>query len=790
MLNPGTTQNARNHEELNQFLLDINTLPEGANPDDFENIKSKKISDFLKSERSVGINGEDFALIIKDAKFDGDSTRIAVIKNFLISERSLEINVEDFVEIIKSADVKGEIRKLTLMNIILESQRLGVITSKNFVEIIKSAKFNDDEFKLLSIKNFLSSEKSSGVNCNDFVEIIKSVEFKDYEYAKFFLIVNFLESKRSEGINIEDFALIIKNVELKPNIFKYELIRSFLKNRLSNPTHKDLAKIIKEVGLQNQADTAVNLYVKKFSASENYIENFIDFTKVLQPNEAMQCEFVKEFIENNQINQDNVMGLKPFIEGLQDNELALDIINNLSGKGILVNAKDTLSLVKNRSKKQYAFLTEIVGDKTLNDCITETRIRILKEKFGEELNVDNQLITVSDLISYYDMVNQTSTLFAMLKPEFKKQLRDNFSPSAEMLLYKPTELEKLNSLLGQRGIEFESKNYFVENAKLCDYLKEKVGNVEEIKSDKTYQINFTNFGIEEEKQAELNTLFNELLKSNDPANDPANDPDKEKVAKFFSDLLGIDLSDIDGDKLKAFFQENKKELAHCFCDKELSKEDFKSLFTTIRDGCFANIGAQFKKMLYGAMIKDEDAQILYAVADDKIFSGIINNHGSDIMVDNFNPINNAIIKSYYLSPMALVTKTSQEEMLTNQKTWEIIGKIAGDDKKIEIYDKLSESYSDTTIFNQKAKEIASFLIVKEIVGEEKIRDLTSKNPQLKKLGDFVLDLGVEDISQSSQGSQQDVSSPQSSPRVQEDGSPAPRVNCLNLFSLIRCWRGQ
>ena len=131
--------------------------------------------------------------------------------------------------------------------------------------------------------------------------------------------------------------------------------------------------------------------------------------------------------------------------------------------------------------------------------------------------------------------------------------------------------------------------------------------------------------------------------------------------------------------------------------------------------------------------------------------------------------------------MVLVAKLSEEKMLTPVKSWEIIGKIAEDDKKNEILDKLSESYSDTSIFDQKAKEIASFLIVKEIVGEEKIKDLTSKNPQLKELGD---------ISQSSQGSQQDVSSPQSSPRVQEDGSPAPRVGCFKLSSFFSCLRGQ
>ena len=72
MLNPGTPQNARNHEELNNLLRDINTLPEGANPYEFENIKLKKISDFLKSESSVGINVEDFVKIIKSAEIKND----------------------------------------------------------------------------------------------------------------------------------------------------------------------------------------------------------------------------------------------------------------------------------------------------------------------------------------------------------------------------------------------------------------------------------------------------------------------------------------------------------------------------------------------------------------------------------------------------------------------------------------------------------------------------------------------------------------------------------------------
>jgi len=115
------------------------------------------------------------------------------------------------------------------------------------------------------------------------------------------------------------------------------------------------------------------------------------------------------------------------------------------------------------------------------------------------------------------------------------------------------------------------------------------------------------------------------------------------------------------------------------------------------------------------------------------------------MFDNFSPLNNDTINSYSLSPIVLVKKLSQEEMLASTKSWEIIGKSVGDDKKNEIYQKLADDNIET--LDQKAKEIASFLIVKNVVGEQKMSDLQSKNPQLKELGNLI-----------------DVSTPRASPQ--------------------------
>jgi hypothetical protein len=51
-----------------------------------------------------------------------------------------------------------------------------------------------------------------------------------------------------------------------------------------------------------------------------------------------------------------------------------------------------------------------------------------------------------------------------------------------------------------------------------------------------------------------------------------------------------------------------------------------------------------------------------------------------------------------------------------------------------------ESYPDNKeMFDRRAKEITSFLIIEQVAGKEEMLKLESKNPQLKELGDFIYD---------------------------------------------------
>ena len=787
--------NITNFSDLDAFIRYINTLPD-------EISKSNNINSFLTDgkfkENSSWITSENIIKMIDETQIMEEHSKFTIIQTFIKSEKSSKITSENFIKMIMAANIEDKYKKNSIIETFINSEKSSEITPENVIKIINELKIENEDDKKFIIDVFINIKKPSAITSEDVIAMIEKTEIND-EILKAGIIINFIckpkseinqddvfkmmertniindnqkaiiifnfVKKKSSEISQDDVFQMMEKAEIISDKFKELIIGIFVSfNKSSFDSSKDVANIIKRSNLQYRPDLSIKIFDIKFSTSENYIENFIDFTKDLHPSEAMQCEFVKEFILRDKINSGNLKDLKPFIEGLQDNELALELIEILSRKGVLVNEKDTLSLVKNRSKKQYAFLTEVVGKEDLNHCITDDGIKNLKAIFGEDLKIGEEPITIGDLISYYDIRDKTSSLSKILKPEFKKQLRDNFVPSAEILLYKPAELNKLKELFSEEGVVFDVKSYLVENATLCDHLKEKVGEVKEIDSRETYQINFANFGIEEEKQTEINDLFNKLLQSDNP--------NQQEVKKFFADLLGIAFSDIDDDKkLTTFFQKNKKELAHCFCDEKLSKENFASLFSTLQDGCFANIGAQFKKMLYATMIKDEDAQILYAVADDKIFSGIINSHGSDIMIGNFSPISDEIIKSYSLSPMALIKKLSEEEMMTDQKTWDIIGKIAGDDKD-EILERLVETYTVLPEFNQKAKEIASYLIIKNVVGEPKIKDLESKNPQLKELGDLIYGRA-----------------PKTSPRIlQQQDQNAPQARCFNLSGLLNCLR--
>lgn len=685
---------------------------------------------------------------------EGTNNQIDNYKNNL-GDKNSQKSLDD---IVKEINEKTNITDTEKANLIIPLITKSA-TQGNIINFIKETKIEDDNEKFKIISKFLSLKIKSNI-----VDIIKETEIKD-DYVKTKIIQSYILNQEKLSINQNEVIQIIKEVGINNEIYKSDIIKSFLANfwfsskinllndnpdsynyiLTNNATPENFVKIINDFELQNRVDLIVDLYKYAYQNPQgDYVKNFIHIAKSLHSSELMQFELIMEGIKfNGVIKSNNVQELKPFIEGLKDNELALNLIENLHVKRFLPDEKDILSLVKNRSKKQYNFITKILEDKTLDDCINEDGKVKLKLIFGDALTIDEEPITISQLISYYDLKNQVSDLSAMLNPEFKKQLRDNFLPSSEIFLYKSQELEKLNQLLSEEGVDFDVKTYFIENKKLCDFLRDKVGNIVEIDPEKTYQINFKKFIFSEEgrefspeekqkieqEQQEINVLFNQILKDSDP--------DPITVRDFFRRLLTeFEFPEDEKNKLNAFFENNKKEIAHCFCGDEHSSQDFKYSLMTLKDGCFANIGMQFRKALYATIIEDEDAQIFYKFADYEIFSEIINHHGEDIMFRVEAPFDNKEINLYYLSPTQLISKLAKEESLTVEKSWAIIRRNIGDEVAMELMGKMMEETQESEKIDQKTKEIASYFVVNMVVDENKMQDLQSKDPQLKKLSDI------------------------------------------------------
>ena len=87
--------------------------------------------------------------------------------------------------------------------------------------------------------------------------------------------------------------------------------------------------------------------------------------------------------------------------------------------------------------------------------------------------------------------------------------------------------------------------------------------------------------------------------------------------------------------------------------------------------------------------------------------------------------------------MALIEKITREEVLGGE-SWKIIGKNIEMDEVIALSTKLEEANKgDMLKSSQESKKIASYFIIKEVVGDEKMTELENKNPKLKEIKDFI-----------------------------------------------------
>ena len=96
-----------------------------------------------------------------------------------------------------------------------------------------------------------------------------------------------------------------------------------------------------------------------------------------------------------------------------------------------------------------------------------------------------------------------------------------------------------------------------------------------------------------------------------------------------------------------------------------------------------------------------------------------------------SPTDHGETRSYLLSPIALVKKLSEKILEPD----DIIKEEFEETKKQDLIMRIREEFPIDS--DQKLKEIASYLIIKKIVKKEKIDDLESKIPELRKLSHLI-----------------------------------------------------
>jgi len=460
---------------------------------------------------------------------------------------------------------------------------------------------------------------------------------------------------------INGLIKIIKKAEFKEDEVKSSVIENFLlisKNNDSNQIFSLLKEILIHTDIGNlkyRADTVCQLYksISEKKYTKDIIRELQDLSKSLYSNnELIQIELFKMAISDGLINKYNIAFLD--LNQIQDDSLVFDLIYYAQIKKALPKESDILKLIRGRTNAKYDSLKEILIQKdSLKEYLTEDGFTKIKEFFGEEYLQKNN-ITISDLFSYFDVTNKLIILSKILKPEIKEEIKNKFHPSDKILLVEPKEIKKFYQLITGKELNDADlvsnpiAQQFLPNEVLCNYFlnKNEIKAIKDLTSEeiKSYKLNFkgTNLEIKEKKEDELmitsKLTTNELLvKQQDDLNNSfrnllrQNPLNQDEVAKFFSDALSIDISDINDGKKKIaeFFTSNKKELAHFFTTEGLG--ELAGVMGSLGDGCSKNIGNQFTTLLYQSILTKKSDSILFQLLRLVVIPAILNK-GGDILI--------------------------------------------------------------------------------------------------------------------------------------------------------------
>ena len=372
------------------------------------------------------------------------------------------------------------------------------ITPEQFLEIFKAANFTDDNIKRASICQYM--EKKS-ITPEQFLEIFKAANFTD-DNIKRASICQYMEKK---SITPEQFLEIFKAANFTDEDQKLNVIKSYFSNK-KNQYFDNLLRILssEQIGdLKYRVDLICDtLKICPYSTKQK-AKNLSDLANELYPNiEHLRIELFKQAIDKNLINKDNIKYLK--LDNIDSNDLLLDFLTYAQSKIQEIGELDILKLTKGRYHSRYESLADLLKDKKLEDVFSQDSMTQINGIFNNNI----QELKVLDILSYFDAKGRVEDFHSMLQESFKQELINTFKPSKDQLLISEEELGKIAKLTGDESV----KDQFFKVGDLCQYIKDKVGELPELKEN--FKINFHNIQyINPETQEKIQEASQKAFKS-------------------------------------------------------------------------------------------------------------------------------------------------------------------------------------------------------------------------------------------------------------------------------------
>ena len=692
-------------------------------PDQFlEIFKAANFSDDFDKRISIcqyidknSIPPDQFLAIFKSANFTYDVDKRIFIDLYIEKENS--ITHEQFLEIFKAADFADDFEKVRVINNYIDKNH-NHTTLKQFLEkIFKAADFANDFHRTRVINNYIDKNHTTP---EQFLEIFKEAGFTN-AFEKERVIQIFLEQEDT-AINFLDN---IKKFNITDEGQKIGMIKSYFSNE-NNQGFDKLLHILSsdQIGnLKYRVDLICDTLKKIYPNSTNKTaENLSKLGNDLYPNiEDLRIKLFQQAIDKKLINKDNIQFLK--LDNIESSDLLLNVLTYAQSKIPEIDELDILKLTKGRPYSRYESLSNLLRNATPGNVFSQDGMAQIQGIFDGNINE----FTALDILSYFDAKGRVEDFHHMIKKDFKQNIKNEFKPSKDQLLISEEELGKIAKSIGDDSV----KDKFCTVGNLCQYIKDKVGELPVLNED--FTINFQNSIIDEKTQTKLNNKLKEAFKPS------ANDND---IVGFLSLVINPAQQDTDTSvitdtnkrKLLEFFDKSRVEISQLL-QKEGGFDKFVRTLSTISDGCSANIGNQFHIALYHCLLEDKSDAILYQILSQDIITPILNK-GGEVILNQPDPLSNTKVRNYHYSPEALFDKVAKvfydptKEKKIGRNATDVIRDKYGDDKASEIIELLSTENNPN--FDQDAAQIAAYLTLShsELIPKDRLQSILGSNISL------------------------------------------------------------